>query len=271
MRDWEKILIGLGKLWLKARFISVVSSHAPCLATGGKSYEGRMMTFVLPPLIFLAFLRCRGSENFLFNADSKSIAQEINRSTLSIEGNRIPALDTEFEYYINFGGFVTGIPLLEDDIAVSRPITNGIAVQLLRGDFPNLHGISEVLKLGCLFALFAFNTACEITIDYLAKATKMIKNSLRKYLDYLERAFLIHRVPRVDKNPNHLQRQVALKVYLTAPYLSFDMFALISPTGRPFCRLAGTTFVAQWLASPDKMNFAYAPLAGRESRHCKYA
>ena len=57
-----------------------------------------------------------------------------------------------------------------------------------------------------LFATLAFNTGLEVSIEELAKAAGMAKNTLRKYLDYLEHAFLIRRLPRVDRAAKRFQR-----------------------------------------------------------------
>ncbi|MEK9755325.1 MAG: DUF4143 domain-containing protein, partial [Rhodospirillaceae bacterium] len=99
------------------------------------------------------------------------------------------------------------------------PGRDGVADRVLHKDLANLYGISEAQELNKLFGLLAFNTAREVTIEDLAKAAGVAKNTLRKYLDYLESAFLIRRVPRVDKDAKRFQRQVAFKVYLTTPCL----------------------------------------------------
>lgn len=86
-------------------------------------------------------------------------------------------------------------------------------------------------------------------MDDLAKATNIAKNTLRKHLDYLEQAFLIRRINRVDRDGKKFQRQVFFKVYLTGPCLYAALFAPVPPSYQFFQRLAETALVSQWLGS----------------------
>lgn len=270
VKGWEKIVIDLAKLRPKARIIAAVSSGAPSLATGDTTHEGRLTTFVLPPLTFLEFLRYRGTEQALFDAPPKTVGADDGRTsgrggrgpTMTLKANALPALNTEFQRYVNFGGFLEGITTSKEGTPAPAFIRDGVADRVLHKDLANLYGISEAQELNRLFGLLAFNTAREVTIDDLAKAAGIAKNTLRKYLDYLESAFLIRRVPRVDKNGKRFQRQVAFKVYLTTPCLYSALFAPVSAGDQFFPRLAETALVAQWLGSPAVANLAYASWRG---------
>jgi len=261
VKGWEEVVLQLAKLRPNARIIAAVSSGAPGLATGTRTHDGRLTTFVLPPLTFLEFLRYRGTEEALFDAPN---ASEGGKGTngMTLKANALPALNTEFHRYVNFGGFLEGITTSKEGTPAPAFIRDGVADRVLHKDLANLHGISEAQELNRLFGLLAFNTAREVTMDDLAKATNIAKNTLRKYLDYLEQAFLIRRVPRVDKNGKRFQRQVAFKVYLTTPCLYSALFAPVPATDQFFQRLAETALVAQWLGSPSVANLAYASWRG---------
>ncbi len=101
-------------------------------------------------------------------------------------------------------------------------------------------------------------------MDDLAKATNIAKNTLRKYLDYLEQAFLIRRINRVDRDGKKFQRQVFFKVYLTGPCLYAALFAPVPPSYQFFQRLAETALVSQWLGSTAIENLYYASWRGGE-------
>jgi predicted AAA+ superfamily ATPase len=76
---------------------------------------------------------------------------------------------------------------------------------LLR-DLPSLYGISDTQELNRLFTTLAYNTGNEVSIDELSKDSGVAKNTLRKYLEYLEAAFLIHRLYRIDENARRFKR-----------------------------------------------------------------
>ena len=96
----------------------------------------------------------------------------------------------------------------------------------------------------------------------MAKAASTAKNTLRKYLDYLESAFLIRRLPRVDRQGRRFQRAVAFKVYLTSPCLYAALFGPVAPESEVFPRLAETALVGQWLGSSAMADLAYASWRG---------
>ena len=126
----------------------------------------------------------------------------------------------------------------------------------------SLSGVNDARELNRLFALVAVNTGLEVTMEELAKAASTAKNTLRKYLDYLESAFLIRRLPRVDRQGRRFQRAVAFKVYLTSPCLYAALFGPVAPESEVFPRLAETALVGQWLGSSAMADLAYASWRG---------
>jgi len=253
VKDWQKTILALAKMRPNTRIIVSMSSGAPSINTGDVTADGRVTTFVLPPLTFLEFLRFRGTEEKPFDneADNKG-------SGMTLKANALPALNTEFHRYVNFGGFLEGIMLSKEGTPAPAFIRDGVADRVLHKDLASLHGVNDAQELNRLFGLLAFNTAREVTLDELAKSAGVAKNTLRKYLDYMEQAFLIRRVPRVDRDGNRFQRQVAFKVYLTAPCLYAALFAPVAHDDQFFRRLAETALVSQWLGAPAAANLAYA-------------
>ena len=53
-----------------------------------------------------------------------------------------------------------------------------------------LHGIADSIELNRLFTALALNTGGEASIKGLVRFTGLAKNTLKRYLDYLEAAFL---------------------------------------------------------------------------------
>ena len=256
-KDWEKQLLQLAKMRPNAKIVGAVSSSSPSLVTGDVVQDGKMEIFILPPLTFLEFMRFRGSEEKLFDT-----ATTAKKGSMSLVPNGLTALNQEFQRYVNFGGFLEGILSGKDGVPAPTFMRDGVADRVLHKDLASLNGVNDPQELNRLFGLLAFNTAREMSMDDLAKGTGIAKNTLRKYLDYLEQAFLIRRINRVDRDGQRFQRQVFFKVYLTSPCLYAALFAPVPPSDQFFQRLAETALVSQWLGSESIANLYYASWRG---------
>ena len=257
-KDWEQGLLSLASMRKRAKVICAISSGTPSIVSGKKVHNDRMEIFVLPPLTFLEFMRFRGTEEVLFGAGQA----DHQKGAMTLEPKALPALNQEFHRYVNFGGFLEGILSGKDGVPAPAFIRDGVADRVLHKDLASLAGVNDPQELNRLFGLLAFNTGREISMDDLAKATNIAKNTLRKYLDYLEQAFLIRRVNRVDRDAKRFQRQVFFKAYLTSPSLYAALFAPVPPSDQAFQRLAETALVSQWLGSGAIENLYYASWRG---------
>lgn len=255
--DWRDALPALAGEWPNAKFVAAVSSGAPQITTGKTSADGRTSVFVLPPLTFLEFLRFRDSEEKLFGAGAGEAG-----SRMVVHPGALPALNAEFHRYVNFGGFPEGVMLKTGGRPAPTFIRDGVADRVLHKDLAGRSGVNDVQELNRLFSILAFNTAREVTMEDLAKAAGIAKNTVRKYLDYLESAFLVRRLPRVDRHARPFQRAVAFKIHLTAPCLYAALFGPVPAASECFERLAETALVAQWLGSDAVDSLAYASWRG---------
>jgi len=257
LKDWEQALLKLAKQRPEARFIGAVSAGAPTTISGERTHDGRMDTYILPPLTFLEFMRFRGSEEKLFDLrDGKGAGP---RGNVAMRKGALPHLNAEFHRYVNFGGFLEGVLGQQREGAPAPTfIRDGVSDRVLHKDLAGMYGVNDAQELNRLFALLAFNTAREVSMDDLAKASNIAKNTLRKYLDYLEAAFLIRRVARVDRDAQRFQRQVSFKAYLTAPCVYSALFGPVAADDQTFRRLAETALVSQWLGAESVRNLAYA-------------
>ena len=95
---------------------------------------------------------------------------------------------------------------------------------MLLRDLPNLYGIQDIQELNSLLTMTAFNSAREINLEELSKRSNITKNTILKYLQYLEASFLIKRVYRIDNTGKYLQRARHFKVYLTNPSMYPALF-----------------------------------------------
>ncbi len=257
VKNWKEIVLQLAKMRPQARIVGAVSSGSPAITSGATAENGRLSVFVLPPLTFLEFLRFRGTEEKIFDTES-----EAPGVSMALRANALPALNTEFHRYVNFGGFLEGVLGSKDGTPAPAFIRDGVVDRVIHKDLASLAGINDAQELNRLFGILAFNTGREVTAEDLAKAAGIAKNTLRKYLDYLESAFLIRRVQRVDRDAQRFQRAVAFKVYLTTPCLYAALFGPVLGSDQFFRRLAETAMVAQMLGSPAADNLAYASWRG---------
>ena len=82
--------------------------------------------------------------------------------------------------------------------------------------------------------------------------------SLRKYLDYLQAAFLIHRLYRVDQNARRFKRVTHFKVYLTNPSIRSALFGPVDADSEAMGRMAETAVISQIAQSAQSSRCYYA-------------
>ncbi|MCG8511926.1 MAG: DUF4143 domain-containing protein, partial [Rhodospirillales bacterium] len=159
----------------------------------------------------------------------------------------IDRLNEEFVSYINYGGFPE--PVISTRVRENLPrfIGNDIIDKVLLRDLPSLYGIADSRELNQLFSLLAYNTGQEVSLEGLSQSSGVAKNTIKKYLDYLEAAFLIHRVYRVDHSARRFKRVVTFKVYLTNPSLRAALFGSVGSEDPIMGHLAETAVFAHTL------------------------
>ena len=113
----------------------------------------------------------------------------------------VEALNDEFVNYLNYGGYPEAVfseTIRQDP---GQYIKSDIIDKVLLRDLPSLYGISDIQELNRLFTTLAYNTGNEVSLEGLAQSSGVAKNTIRRYLEYLEAAFLIRRVERIDRMP----------------------------------------------------------------------
>lgn len=229
--DWERHLKSLVDSFPAMRFIASGSAAAVLKMKSIESGAGRFTDFLLPPLNFTEFLRFMELESVLIDDTNHRI---------DIDG-----LNRAFMDYINFGAFPEAVLKEDVRVAMSRFVANDIIDKVLLRDLPSLYGIADTQELKRFFTVLAYNTGLEVSLEDLAQASGVAKNTLKKYLDYLEAAFLIHRLHRVDQSARRLKRITRFKVYLTNPCFRAALFGPIESDSEAMGPLAETAFVSQ--------------------------
>ena len=160
--------------------------------------------------------------------------------------------------YVNFGGFPEAVLKLEVREAMDRFVADDIVDKVLLRDIPSLYGIQDPQELKRFFTTLAYNSGMEVSFERLSQASGVAKNTLRKYLEYLEAAFLIHRLYRVNQNARRFKRVTHFKVYLTNPTIRSALFGPVDADSAAMGHMAETAIISQIAQSATRLACYYA-------------
>lgn len=248
--DWERHLKVLVDRYPRTRFLASGSAGAALKRKSTESGAGRFTDFELPPLTFAEFL------------DFKETSSElIDRSGPRTRATDLEKLDAAFVEYINFGGYPEVVRNATVRSDMERFVRNDIVQKVLLQDLPSLYGISNIPELNRLFTTVAYNSGQLISLEELSKGAGIAKPTITKYLEYLEAAFLIVRMRRVDQTARRLERERNFKVFLTNPSMRAALFGPLNAEDDAIGALVETALVTQYLHAPvfDDLCFARWP------------
>jgi uncharacterized protein len=253
-RDWETHLKDLVDHRPRTKFIASGSAAAALRLKSKESGAGRFSDFMLPPLTFYEFLLFLGEEE-----------KYIARAPTDVKGqphyeiNDIDGLNARFVDYLNFGGYPEAVT---NDAIRKNPeqfIKNDIIDKVLLKDLPSLYGIADIQELNRLFAVLAYNAGNEASLENISKDAGITKPTIKRYIEYLESAFLIIKISTVDENCRTMQRARNFKVYLNNPSMRAAIFAPVSPDdSHQIGRLAESAIFSQWQHSRSFQTLKYA-------------
>ena len=168
----------------------------------------------------------------------------------------INRLNQQFVAYVTYGGYpelalspsVRGNP--------ERFVKSDIVDKVLLRDLPQLYGIKDIQELNALFTLLAFNTGEEVSFEALSQRSGVGKQTIQRYIEYLEAAFLIKRVFRIDQDGKRYQRERSFKVYLTNSAMYTGLFGVQDADHADFGHLVETAVFAQRFHEDARLNYA---------------
>lgn len=250
MRDWEIHLKSAVDTYPNIKFIASGSAAAALRLKSEESGAGRFTDFLLPPLTFYEYLNLLNKTELLESASGKE------EGLSKFVANDIEELNKQFINYMNFGGYPEVIfsPQIQADPA--RFIKSDIIDKVLLRDLPSLYGIGDIQELNYLFTTLAFNTANEISLGELSQNSGVAKNTIKRYIEYLEAAFLIKVVHRVDHNARRFRRANFFKVYLTNPSMRAALFSPLGTDDPAIAPLTETAIFSQWFHSQTVLYYA---------------
>jgi uncharacterized protein len=244
LKDWEIHLKSLVDSYHNIKFIVSGSAAAALKLKSQESGAGRFTEFILPPLTFHEFLSLTKNENLISPLlENRKVSKEKNNW---YESPDLKALNEKFLEYINYGGY----PELSLSKSIQsdpgRYIRNDIIDKVLMRDLPSLYGISDIQELNSLFTYIAYNSGNEMSLDEFSQNSGVTKNTIKKYISYLEAAFLIKIIHRIDQKGKIFKRANFFKTYLTNPSLRSALFSPLTATDDFMGNMVETAIFAQW-------------------------
>lgn len=247
LKDWEIHLKSLVDAYPNVRFVASGSAAAALKKSSIESGAGRFTDFHLPPLLFYEYLRLQKQEHLI--KESEIVWN--GKPTFMAESTDIQRLNQLFVDYINYGGYPEVAFSTEIQSDPGQYIRHDIVDKVLMRDLPVLYGISDVQELNSIFTMIAYLSGNQFSYESLAQNTGVKKDTLRKYMEYLEAAFLIKTVHRTDQTAKRYQRERTFKIYLTNPSLRCALFQPITMADNEIGEMVETAVFAQWIPRMD--------------------
>ncbi len=244
LKGWEVNLKSLVDTYRNVKFVASGSAAAELKRKSDESGAGRFTDFSLPPLTFYEYIHLKRYDNLM---------QPITMEWHGLQQNTYNTIDIArlnelFLDYINYGGYPEVV--FSDKIRENpgQFIRHDIIDKVLLRDLPSLYGITDVQELNSLFTMIAYQSGSQFSYEGLSKESGVKKETLKKYINYLEAAFLIKVVRRTDDTAKRYQRETQFKIYLTNPSLRCALFQPITEQDQDVIGdMVETALYAQWI------------------------
>lgn len=253
LKNWEIHLKSVIDTFIYSKFVASGSAAAALKMKSQESGAGRFTDFNLPPLTFNEYIHLKNLNSLIIPSTINWLGEELE----SFDTIDIRTLNEHFIQYINFGGYPEVVFSEKIQANPGQFIRSDIVDKVLLRDLPSLYGITDVQELNSLFTVIAYHSGSEFSYENLSKISGVKKDTLRKYVEYLQAAFLIRIVHKTDINARKFQRATAFKIYLTNPSLRCALFQPIQPMDEKMGDMVETTIFAQWIQR-ENANISYA-------------
>jgi len=248
LKEWEIHLKSLVDTYRDTKFVASGSATAVLKMKSNESGAGRFSDFILPPLTFNEYIDLLGLGHLV-------VPKTINWNGKQVESYdtiNIDMLNSHFINYVNNGGYPEIVFSSRIQANPSQYVRHDIVDKVMLRDLPSLYGINDVQELFRLFIHIAYLSGNEFSYESLSQASGMRKDVIKKYITYLEAAFLIKVVYRIDANAKRMQRQTTFKIYLTNPSLRSALFSPLAATDDQMLgSMIETAIFAQWIPRYD--------------------
>ena len=252
LKDWEVNLKSLVDTYHNVKFIASGSAAAELKKRSDESGAGRFTDFNLPPLTFYEYVHLKDYGQLMYPVEMEwTNGTIVGNSTIDIA-----KVNKLFIDYINYGGYPEVVFSQRIQENPGQFIRHDIIDKVLLRDLPSLYGITDVQELNSLFTMIAYHSGSQFSYEGLSKESGVKKELLRKYIQYLEAAFLVKKIRRADDTAKAYKREVLFKLYLTNPSLRCALFQPIDENDEVIGNMVETAVYAQWI--PRNANITYA-------------
>lgn len=253
LKDWERHLKVLVDSYPNIKFIVSGSAAAALRQSSSESGAGRFTDFMLPPLTFQEYIYLKGLNHLIY----EDVIEFKGTIRPFCYAHDIKTFNKEFVNYLNFGGYPEVVLSEKIQSDMGRFVKNDIVDKVLLRDLPSFYGIKDVQELNRFFTYIAYNTGNEFSYEAISRESGINKDTLKRYLEYLEAAFLIKVLYKVDINAKNLRRVTSFKVYLRNPSLRTALFSPITETDHEMGNMVETAILAQWMHR-ENLDLRYA-------------
>lgn len=182
MSNWENEIKLLYDNYPNIKFIISGSASLIIEKKKGESLAGRIYSFISNVLSFKEYLRIKKIDIDF----SKPLVYD-------------SLLEKEFKKYLLSGGFPE-LVFETETFKISKYIKETVLDRVLYSDIPSCFKIDEPELLSKLFSIISSNPGIIIDYSNLANDLKRDRKTISKYLDFLEKAYLIKKVYNFSNN-----------------------------------------------------------------------
>jgi predicted AAA+ superfamily ATPase len=240
LKEWEVHLKSLVDSYRKVKFVASGSAAAALKIKSNESGAGRFTDFMLPPLTFYEYITLQRLDRLIVQSKDPGIIGPFD--TIDIN-----ELNRHFIEYINYGGYPEVVFSEKIRANPGQYIRHDIIDKVLLRDLPGLYGISDTQELNRLFVYMAWRSGSEFSYESMSQDAGIKKETLKRYIDYFEAAFLIKIVHKTDQNAKRMQRATAFKIYLTNPSLRCALFSPIEDPDDRMGEMVETALFSQFI------------------------
>ncbi|HEV2080285.1 MAG TPA: ATP-binding protein [Allosphingosinicella sp.] len=256
LRDWQIHLKDLVDTYPNVRFVASGSAAAALKLRSQESGAGRFSDFILPPLTFSEYVEFSGNGHLVTDDEERRGHYRCSD---------INALNKLFIDYLNYGGYPEAVFNEEVRKNPDRFIRSDIVEKVLLNDLPSLYGINNIQELKKLFMFLAYNAGHEASYEGISQESGISKAIVRTYIEYLESAFLVIKLPTVNETCRSMQRERNFKIYLSNPSMRAALFTVARETDNSLIgHLAESAVFSQWQHSLAFSSLRYARWRGGE-------
>ncbi len=204
-RNWIDELMNLQKLYPAYTFVAISNINPGMFDDSFKSSKNHI---IIPPITFNEFIHLRKKESLLFTTDENK--------NLYIDTNDITEINKEFYEYLRNGCFIDSINV--KSIEAKNKNNAIICDQNMQHVMNNIfscssyYGVKDNHILNKIFNYLILNNSKSHSFEDISIDLDIAKNTVKKYIHFLEASYLITRSLKLTSNAKLLQRQTRFKI-----------------------------------------------------------